>query len=109
VIGVDGGSESLRVFVFDLEGHPRSSHATAYKTDFPQPSWAAQNRAEWWHALSPSVKAALAQAKVAAEEVIALCVDTTCCSVVTLDRDGRQLSPAMIWMDVRSGRQSDAL
>jgi ribulose kinase len=109
VIGVDGGSESLRAFVFDLEGHPRSSHATAYKTDFPQPSWAEQNPEDWWQALSTSVKAALAQAKVAAEEVIALCVDTTCCSVVTLDRDGRPLRPAMIWMDVRSARQADAI
>jgi ribulokinase len=109
VIGVDGGSESLRAFVFDLEGDPRGSHATAYKTDFPQPSWAEQNPEDWWQALSASVKAALAQAKVAAEEVIALCVDTTCCSVVTLDRDGRPLRPAMIWMDVRSARQADAI
>jgi ribulose kinase len=109
VIGVDGGSESLRAFVFDLEGDPRGSHATAYKTDFPQPSWAEQNPEDWWQALSASVKAALAQAKVAAEEVIALCVDTTCCSVVTLDRDGLPLRPAMIWMDVRSARQADAI
>ena len=44
-----------------------------------------------------------------AQDVIALCVDTTCCSVVTLERDGRPLRPAMIWMDVRSARQADAI
>ena len=70
VIGVDGGSESLRAFVFDLEGRPRGSHATAYKTDFPQPSWAEQNPHDWWEALGASVKGALAQANVASDDVI---------------------------------------
>ena len=109
VIGVDGGTESLRAFVFDLDGLPRSSHATAYKTDFPKPSWAEQDPEDWWQALGASVKAALAKANVAAQEVLALCVDTTCCSVVTLERDGRPLRPAMIWMDVRSAQQADAI
>lgn len=109
VIGVDGGTESLRAFVFDLEGRQRGSHATAYKTDFPQPSWAEQDPEDWWQALGASVKAALAKANVAAQEVLALCVDTTCCSVVTLERDGRPLRPAMIWMDVRSAQQADAI
>ena len=83
VIGVDGGSESLRAFVFDLDGRARGSHATAYKTDFPQPSWAEQDPDDWWQALGASIKGGLAEAKVAAQEVIGLCVDTTCCSVVT--------------------------
>jgi ribulose kinase len=89
VIGVDGGTESLPAFVFDLEGRQRGSHVTAYKTDLPQPSWAEQDPEDWWQALGASVKAALAKANVAAQEVLALCVDTTCCSVVTLERDVR--------------------
>jgi FGGY-family pentulose kinase len=109
VIGVDGGSEGLRAFVFDLDGSVRGSHATAYKTDFPEPSWAQQDPEDWWQALGASIKAALAEADVAAQEVIALCVDTTCCSVVTLERDGGPLRPAMIWMDVRSARQAEAI
>ena len=109
VIGVDGCTESLRAFVFDLDGLPRGSHATAYKTDFPKPSWAEPDPEDWWQAHGASVKGALAKANVAAQDVIALCVDTTCCSVATLERDGRPLRPAMIWMDVRSARQADAI
>ena len=55
VIGVDGGSESLRAFVFDLDGRARGSHATAYKTDFPQPSWAEQDPDDWWQATVKTV------------------------------------------------------
>src|SRR5262245_21134462 len=107
VIGVDGGTESLRAFVFDLDGRPLGSHATAYATEFPQASWAEQKPEDWWRALGQSVKGALAKAGIAYQDVIALCVDTTCCSVVALDREGHPLRPAMIWMDVRSARQAD--
>lgn len=109
VVGVDGGTESLRAFVFDLDGRPLGSHASLYKTEFPEPSWAEQNPEDWWQALGASVREALAKANVAADAVIAICVDTTCCSVVTLDADGQPLRPAMIWMDVRSAREADAV
>src|SRR3954469_22780148 len=107
VIGVDGGTESLRAFVFDLEGRPLGSHATPYKTDFPQPSWAEQNPQDWWQALGASVRGALAKAGVGARAILGICLDTTCCSVVALDGAGNPLRPAMIWMDVRSPRQAE--
>ena len=107
VMGIDGGTEGIRAFVFDLEGHPLGSHATAYATDFPEPSWAEQNPEDWWRCMAASVKGALAKANVPAADIIALAIDTTCCSVVALDKTGKPLRPAMIWMDVRSAREAD--
>ena len=107
VIGVDGGTESIRAFVFDLEGRPVASHATPYKTEFPNPSWAEQNPQDWWSCMGASVKGAVAKAGIAASDVIAMSVDTTCCSVVALGKDGEPLRPCMIWMDVRSAKEAD--
>jgi ribulokinase len=107
VIGVDGGTESIRAFVFDLDGRPIASHATPYKTEFPNPSWAEQNPQDWWAAMGQSVRGAVAKAGVAASDIIAMCVDTTCCSVVALDAAGEPLRPCMIWMDVRSAGEAD--
>ncbi|MDP9138772.1 MAG: FGGY-family carbohydrate kinase, partial [Pseudomonadota bacterium] len=109
VVGIDGGTESLRAFVFDLEGRPLGSAATPYQTEFPQPAWAEQSPHDWWSAAGRSVKGALAKAGVAPSDVLALCADTTCCSVVALDRQGEPLRPAMIWMDVRSAAESAAV
>ncbi|MDJ0971188.1 MAG: FGGY-family carbohydrate kinase [Kiloniellales bacterium] len=109
VIGIDGGTESLRAFVFDLEGRPKASHATPYTTEFPQPGWAEQNPEDWWQALGQSVQGAMAQAGIGGREVLALAVDTTCCSVVALDAEGQPLRPAMIWMDVRAAAEADAV
>ncbi|WP_395661012.1 ribulokinase [Aestuariivirga sp.] len=107
VIGVDGGTESIRAFVFDLEGRPLASVATPYKTDFPNPSWAEQNPEDWWACMGQSVKGAIAKSGVSPADIIALSVDTTCCSVVALDAAGNPLRPCMIWMDVRSAAEAD--
>jgi ribulokinase len=107
VIGVDGGTEGLRAGVFDLSGTPLAFAATSYPTQFPQPSWAEQDPADWWRALGRSVRQVVAEAGVSPEEVAAIAVDTTCCSVVALDEKGRALRPALIWMDVRAARQAD--
>ncbi|MCB1380779.1 MAG: carbohydrate kinase [Alphaproteobacteria bacterium] len=107
LIGVDGGTESIRAFVFDLDGRPLASHATPYKTEFPNPSWAEQNPEDWWAAMGQSVRGAVAKAGVKVSDIVAMSVDTTCCSVVALDSAGNPLRPCMIWMDVRSSREAD--
>ena len=103
LIGVDGGTEGLRAGVFDLAGAPLGFASTPYKTDFPNPGWAEQDPRDWWRALGQSVRQVVAEAKVAPADIAAIALDTTCCSVVALDRQGDPIRPALIWMDMRSG------
>jgi len=107
LIGVDGGTESLRAGVFDLEGRPLAFASTAYPTRFPKPGWAEQDPADWWEALGASVRQAVAKAGVPAEEIAGIAVDTTCCSVVALDNKGEPLRSCLIWMDLRSAPQAE--
>jgi ribulose kinase len=105
-IGVDGGTESLRAGVFDVKGNPLAFAVSEYSTTFPKPSWAEQNPNDWWRALGVAVRQAVTEAKVSASSITAICLATTCCSVVALDAKGDPLRPALIWMDVRSGEQA---
>ncbi len=109
LIGIDGGTESLRAGVFDLRGRPLAFAATPYKTEFPHPAWAEQNPADWWHAVGASVRKAVAEAGIGTDSIVGLSVDTTCCSVVALDDKGAALRPALIWMDVRSAKETEAV
>ena len=109
VIGIDGGTESLRAGVFDLQGEPLAYAATPYRTAFPQPSWAEQDPKDWWKAIGASVRQAVREAGIAPQAVSALAVDTTCCSVVALDAEGEALRPALIWMDVRSSTEAESV
>ena len=107
LLGVDGGTESLRAGIFDLDGALISSAATPYETRFPHPGWAEQDPRDWWRALGESVRAAVDQSGLRPEQIAAMAVDTTCCSVVALDGQGQPLRPCLIWMDVRSAPQAE--
>lgn len=109
LIGIDGGTESLRATVFDLAGRPLGTRATPYTTKFAPGARAEQDPEDWWNALAASVRGAVAAAGVAADSIAALCHTTTCCSVVALDADARPLRPAIIWMDVRAGAEAQAV
>jgi FGGY-family pentulose kinase len=107
VIGIDGGTESLRAHVFDLAGRSRGVGKCAYQTHFPEPGRAEQNPDDWWHAAGVAVREALANAAVEPSRITALACDTTSCTVIALDADGRPLRPALLWMDVRAHREAD--
>ncbi|MEK9763540.1 MAG: FGGY-family carbohydrate kinase [Deltaproteobacteria bacterium] len=107
VIGVDGGTESLRAGIFDLSGNPLAFASVSYPTNFPIPGWAEQNPEDWWNALGGAVRQAVIDANVGKQEILGICLDTTCCSVVALDGAGNPLRPALIWMDMRSAPQTE--
>lgn len=107
VIGIDGGTESLRAHVFDLAGHSRGLGKCAYATAFPEPGRAEQVPEDWWHAAGVAVRAAMADAAVGPDQIAAIACDTTSCTVVALDAAGRSLRPALLWMDVRAHREAD--
>jgi sugar (pentulose or hexulose) kinase len=70
LLGIDGGTESIRAIVFDLDGRPTGSHASVYQTQFPKPSWAEQNPEDWWRCLGEAARGALKASGISAEQVI---------------------------------------
>ncbi len=60
VIGIDGGTESLRAHVSDLAGRSRGVGKGACISSFPKPGWAGQTPGHWWHAAGVAVRDALA-------------------------------------------------
>ncbi|MDQ0395333.1 FGGY-family carbohydrate kinase [Labrys monachus] len=102
VIGIDGGTESLRARVFDLTGACLGSASHAYDTHFSPGARAEQDPEDWWKALGIAVRRAVGEAGIPADAVEAIGLATTSCTVVALDRAGKALRPAIIWMDVRA-------
>jgi ribulokinase len=106
MIGVDGGTESLRARVFDLTGRSLGTGAYPYATRFAPGARAEQAPEDWWVALGHAVRQAVAGSGVAADQIEAIALDTTCCTVVALDAAGRALRPAILWMDMRAGQEA---
>jgi len=110
VIGVDGGTESIRACCFDaITGSVvGNSCAIPYQTYHPQPGWAEQDPADWYNNIGQAVRGAVSSIPGKPEdyEFCSICVDTTCCSVVALDEDMQPLRNCILWMDARSAPQT---
>src|SRR5690625_62610 len=106
LMGIDFGTESCRVAIFDTRGRPVTFAATAYPTHHPRPGWAEQHPHEWWEALKASTAKALANAGVPAAAIAGISYDATTMTVVAMDRRGEALRPAIMWMDVRATEQA---
>lgn len=106
VIGIDFGTESVRVGIFTQMGEPVAFASQAYPLYHPRQGWAEQKADEWWSALVTATRTVLEQSGVAKEEIVGLGADCTSCTVVVMDKDFRPLRPAIIWMDVRAADQA---
>lgn len=106
LLGIDFGTESCRVAIFDLTGRPVTFAATGYKTTHPRPGWAEQNPKDWWEALQASCHKAMANAGISASDIAGISYDATTMTVVAMDDKGNDLRPAIMWMDVRATEYS---
>ena len=109
VIGIDGGTESLRAHVFDTSGRSLGGAVSHYDTAFPAPGRAEQDPRDWWRALGEAVRGAIHAAGIEAGDITALAIDTTSATVVVLDHVGNPLRPAILWMDVRAEQEASAV
>ncbi|HLZ57937.1 MAG TPA: FGGY family carbohydrate kinase [Ktedonosporobacter sp.] len=105
-MGIDGGTEGVRVGIFDREGTPMGFASQTYTLKHPRPGWAEQDPDEWWSSLVAAVRAVISKSGIAPNEIAGLSLDATTCTVVALDKYDRLLRPAIIWMDVRATDQA---
>lgn len=106
VLGVDFGTEGVRVGLYDLTGTPDAFVTEPYETTHPAPGWAEQRPEDWWSSFSTATRRLLADTGIDPDRIIGLGFDTTSCSVVFARADGTPLRPSIIWMDIRSSPQT---
>jgi ribulokinase len=109
LLGLDFGTESVRGALFDLDGKMLHTQAETYPTFFPRPGWAEQNPDDWWQSFIRVVNKIFQHSGISSKSIVALTVDTTCCTVLALDKNFNPLRNALIWMDVRSFRQAEKI
>ena len=106
VAGIDFGTESVRVGIFDTTGKPAVFASQTYPLNHPQPGWAEQRPDEWWSALVRATHQALSESGIPKEAIVGLGTDCTSCTVLALGDGFEPLRPAIIWMDVRAAPQA---
>lgn len=105
-LGIDVGTEGVRVGLFDMNGDPLVLRTKNYSTCWPYPGWAEQHPDDWWQALQACVAETVAASKIDTTRIIGIGLDATSCTVVSLDQRMRPLRPAILWMDMRASDQA---
>ena len=68
-IGIDGGTESVRVGVFDQEGTAVGFASRTYSLKHPRPGWAEQDPDEWWASLVAAVRDVMSKSGIVPDEI----------------------------------------
>jgi len=102
VLAIDNGTQSLKALIFDPEGQLLAKDAVAFTPYFSkQPGWAEQDPEVFWQALCRACQGIWRQNKGLQDRLAAVAVTSQRATVVNLDKDGRPLRPAMLWLDQR--------
>lgn len=105
-LGLDVGTQSVRAALYGSDGTCHGYATAPLQTYHPHPAWAEQDAAAWWQATQAAVPAALARAQARPDDVAALGLDATACTVIPCTLDGTPLRRALLWMDQRAYREA---
>ena len=106
LLGIDGGTKSLRVGIFDLKGRRVAFASEPYPVYFPHSGFATQDPEDWWEAFKGALSKALIQSKVNPRKIEAIGMDATSCTIVFTDKQGNPLRRAIPWMDARASKEA---
>jgi len=101
LLGLDQGSTTSRAVLYNLEGQ---IVAEAYREVYPYhpyPTWAEVDPEDWWKATTAVIREALASSGVDPAAIVGVGLTALLHAAVPVDRDGRPLARAMLWMDQR--------
>ena len=105
-LGIDIGSSSVKVSLFDGETGTVTVSAFAPQTEAPiaspQNGWAEQNPSDWWEYLKTALQTALHDSHVDAHDIHAIGITYQMHGLVLVDKDLQVLRPSIIWCDSRA-------
>ncbi len=105
IIGVDGGSQSSKVVIFDLEGNIICEGKQGLKPmSLPEPGIVEHPDDDLWDSIIVAGKQAMERFTGKPEDIIGMGLCTIRFCRVLLKEDGTLASPAMSWMDTRVSR-----
>lgn len=111
VAGVDFGTLSVRVTLFDSERGQLGTASASYtlRRKYEDPDYATQSHAEQMNALVMALRSVLKQTGTPGNEVAAIAVDTTGSSVVPVGINLEPLDDYYLWCDHRAKQESQEI
>jgi len=107
LVGIDIGTTSTRVTIYDLEGVQIVEAISPHIATHPFPGWAEQDAEEWWNSVCVATRNALAKFPFHKNAIKGISITSMRQSFVCLGRDMKPLRPGILWYDTRHALQVD--
>jgi sugar (pentulose or hexulose) kinase len=102
VLAIDCGTQSVRALVFDASGNLLALQKVPIEPYYSdQPGWAEQDPEVFWNALCEACQSLFSEKPKLLSSIAAVSLTTQRATVLNLDRNGKPLRPAIIWLDQR--------
>ena len=109
LLGIDAGTTSLKVGVFDAGGATVAVSGKEYRLHTPTTDRAELDPDRYWEALVDATGRAIAQAGIRPVDIDAVAVSSQGETVIPVAADGTPLGPAVVWLDNRARVEADEL
>lgn len=102
ILAIDQGTQSVRALLFDLKGNPLARSQIIIEPYYSvQPGWAEQEPEYFWEKLCLACQQLWQTTTIPKEAIQGVTLTTQRATIVNVDREGRSLRPAIIWLDQR--------
>mgnify|MGYP001812248236 CR=1 FL=1 len=102
ILAIDNGTQSLKALVFDLQGELQAKAQVMFEPYFaPKPGWAEQDSQVFWQALCSACQQLWHRHPELPERIAGVTLTAQRGTVIPVDKDGRPLRPAILWLDQR--------
>ncbi len=110
MIGIDIGTQSVRVQMYDQNAKCVAKYSVAQYVDTPKPAWATEKASLWWKAAQDGIRSVVAESGVNADDIVSIGCDALMHSPVPVTKDGVILDDQVqIYCDKRGAGIADAI
>jgi glycerol kinase len=110
LIAIDQGTTSTRAIAFDASLRPLATAQKELRQFYPSPGEVEHDPEEIWTAVVATVRAVMAQAKVAAADIAGIGITNQRETTVLWDRQtGKPIHNAIVWQDRRTAEYCESL
>jgi xylulokinase len=109
ILTLDVGTTALKGALFDLDGRMLAVQAREYALEYPGPDQVELDPEIYWEAAQAVIREILRETGVAPDRIRAVGVTSQGETLVVLDRQGRPVRKAIVWLDNRAKAEAELI
>jgi xylulokinase len=109
ILSVDAGTTASKVALFNEDGKPLATSTKEYGLIIPKPLEVEVDAETLWNAFKMSVHEVLKKSGVTADDIEVIGISAQGETLIPIDRDGKPLRRAIVWLDSRAQEEAKIL